>query len=74
MVVALAGFFAGEAGVGEAELGADVVGGEFDGDYGFGSFGAAGEPGEFDEATGLEAEEVAVVGMALSLEVGRTRY
>ncbi len=38
------------------------------------ALGAAGEPGEFDEATGLEAEEVAVVGMALSLEVGRTRY
>jgi hypothetical protein len=70
LVVAVAGFFAGEAGVGEAELGAGVVGSEFDGDFGFGAFGGSGEPGEFHEAVAIEAEETAVVGVALSLEVG----
>lgn len=37
---------------------------------GVSAFGGSGEPGEFHEAVAIEAEETAVVGVALSLEVG----
>ena len=70
LVVAEARFFAWEAGVSEAEARASVGGSEFDSDDGFDAFGGGGKPGEFDEAIGIEAEEAAVVGMALALEVG----
>lgn len=70
MLVADARGFVGEAGVGEMQEGAGVVGSEFDGDEGFGALGGGGEPSEFDEAIGFEAKEAAVTGVALSLEVG----
>lgn len=43
---------------------------EFDGDDGFSALGGGGEPGELDEAIVIEAEEAAVVRMALAFEVG----
>ena len=69
LVVAQAGLFVGESGVGEAENRAGVGRSEFDSDDSLGAFGGGGEPGQFDEAVALEAEEAAVMGMALSLEM-----
>jgi len=67
LLVAEAGFVVGEAGVGEAEKRARALWRKFNGDNGFRAARSrrARDPGHFDEAIGFEAEEAAIVGVAL---------
>ena len=69
LVVAQAGLFVGESGVGEPENCAGVGRSEFDSDDSLGAFGGGGEPGQLDEAVALEAQEAPVMRMALSLKM-----
>src|SRR5208282_441752 len=70
LVMAEAGGFVGEARVGQVEVGTGVERGEFDGDYRFGTMGGDGQPGELDQAVGIEEEKAAVVGVTLAFVLG----
>jgi len=69
-IVAVSGLFIGKTSVRKAQLCASFVGIEFDRDERFYAFGGGREPGQFDQAITLQPKEPAVVGMALTFEVG----
>jgi hypothetical protein len=69
-IVAASGLFIGKTGVSETQLRPSFVGIEFDGDDGFYSTSGSREPGQFDETIAFEAKEPAIVGMALTFELG----